>query len=54
MAQVILNGKVYTIYENLPTIEPDIKVLKTAYSNDSKKRNQENRRNMARYNYRKK
>lgn len=54
MAQVIIGGKVYTIYENLPRIEPDIKEVMSAYNKDDKKRNQENRRNMARYNYRKK
>lgn len=52
MAEILINGKVYTIYENLPTVE--IPPYESAYPKGEKKRNQENRKNMARYNYRKK
>ena len=52
MAKVIVNGRSYYIFEMPPTFEE--RPVISPKDRDDKKRNQQNRRNMARYNYRKK
>lgn len=51
MAEILINGKVYTVFELLPRV---VAPKETLHPYGEKRRNQQNRLNMARTNYRKK
>lgn len=55
MAEVIINGKVYIIYENLPTIEPDkTELIITEMERREKKFREQDWKQRARKGYHKK
>lgn len=55
MAETIINGKVYIIYENLPTIEPNpTELLMTEMRKQEKKSREQDWKQRARKGYRKK
>lgn len=54
MSQVIMNGKVYTIFEKLPEIQPSLNLVHEEMQRKEKKTREQDWKQMARKGYRKK